>query len=153
MKRSAALVKVTILAVALSAIALGSLALYFYTLPVASASAEGTPGASSQFVTNQVSSGQYTTVEYNGTSYHAPAKGSNAPTFACPPGTNPSLCTLLQETCGNGVGSGQEPWKTCLNCVFDAGCSGNNSCDPYTHECSSPASACMVVAGGYNQAG
>ncbi len=154
MKRSAALVRATILAVAVGSIALGGIAVYFYTLPPASATAGGTPAAaSSQIVTNQVPSGQYITVEYNGTSYHIPAKGSNAPTFACPQGTDPSLCTLLQETCGNGVGSGQEPWKTCYNCVFDAGCSGDNSCDPYTHECSSPASACMVIAGGYNQAG
>jgi len=154
MRRSAALVRVTILAVTLGSIVLGGLAVYFYTLPPASASADGSPAAaSSQVVTNQVSSGQSITVEYNGTSYHVPAKGSNSPTFACPPGTDPSLCTLLQETCGNGVGAAQEPWKTCLNCVFDAGCSGNNSCDPYTHECSSPASACMVIAGGYNQAG
>ena len=114
--------------------------------------AASTP-ASSQVVTNQVSSGQYIAVMYNGTSYHIPAKGQNAPSFACPAGTDPSLCALLQETCGNGVGPGQEPWKTCYNCVFDAGCSGDNSCDPYTHECSSPASACMVIAGGYNQAG
>jgi len=123
-------------------------------MPPASANANGSaPGTSSRLVTNQVSSGGQITVEYNGTSYLVQAKGPNSPTFACPPGTDPSLCTILQETCGNGVGSGQEPWKTCYNCIFDAGCSGDNSCDPYTHECSSPASACMVVAGGYNQAG
>jgi len=153
LKRSAALVRVTVLAVALASIALGGLAIYFYTLPPASASADGAPAASGQVVTNQVSSGHYITVEYNGTSYSVPAKGLNAPNFACPQGTDPSLCTLLNETCGNGVGAGQEPWKTCYNCVFDAGCSGDNSCDPYTHECASPASACMVIAGGYNQAG
>ena len=154
MKRSAALVRVTILAVVLGSIAFGGLAVYFYTVPPASANAGGaSAAASSQLVTNQVSSGQHITVEYNGTSYNVPAKGPNSPSFACPPGTDPSLCTILQETCGNGVGPGQEPWKTCYNCVFDAGCSGDNSCDPYTHECSSPASACMVIAGGYNQAG
>lgn|GEM_PF-5546487 len=154
MKRSAALVKVTILAVALGSIAVGGLAVYFYTLPPASASAGGTPPAAiGQVVTNQDSSGHSITVEYNGTSYSVPAKGANSPSFACPQGTDPSLCALLQETCGNGVGSGQEPWKTCTNCVFDAGCAGDNSCDPYTHECSSPASACMVIAGGYSQAG
>lgn len=154
MKRSAALVRVTILAAVLVSIALGGLAVYFYAAPPASASADaGSTPASSQVVTNQVASGQYITVVYNGTSYRVPAKGLNSPSFACPPGTDPSLCTLLQETCGNGVGPAQEPWKTCYNCVFDAGCSGDNSCDPYTHQCSSPASACMVIAGGYSQAG
>lgn len=147
MKRSAALVKVTILAVALGSIALGGLAVYFYTLPPASASAGGPPADIGQVVTNHI------TVEYNGTSYNVPTKGLNSPNFACPQGTDPSLCTLLQETCGNGVGSAQEPWKTCYNCVFDAGCAGDNSCDPYTHECSSPASACMVIAGGYSKGG
>jgi hypothetical protein len=154
LKRSAALVKLTILVAVTGAIALGSLAVYFYTLPPVSASA-GSASASSpgQVVTNEGSSTHYTTVEYNGSSYTVPAKGANSPSFACPAGTDPTLCTLLQETCGNGVGPGQEPWKNCYNCVFDAGCSGDNSCDPYTHECSSPASACMVIAGGYSQAG
>jgi hypothetical protein len=153
LKRSAALIRATILAVVLGSIVFGGVAIYYYTLPPASGDAASGSTASSQVVTNQVSSGQYITVDYNGTSYHTPAKGANSPSFACPTGTDPSLCTLLQETCGNGVGPGQEPWKTCYNCVFDAGCSGDNSCDPYTHECSSPASACMVIAGGYNQAG
>jgi len=142
----------TILVALTAAIVLGSSAVYFYTLPPASASADGA-SASNRVVTNQVSSQHYVTVQYNGTSYNVPAKGANSPTFACPAGTDPTLCSLLQQTCGNGVGPGQEPWKTCTNCVFDAGCSGDNSCDPFTHECSSPASACMVIAGGYNQAG
>lgn len=148
LKRGAAPVKIAILAAALGSIALGGLALYFYTLPPASANA----GSIGQVVTNQVS-GHYITVEYNGSSYSIPAKGHNSPNFACPQGTDPTLCSLLQETCGNGVGSSQEPWKTCYNCVFDAGCAGDNSCDPYTHACASPASACMVIAGGYSQAG
>lgn len=152
MKRSAALMRWTILVALTAAIVLGSSAVYFYTLPPASASADGA-SASNRVVTNQVSSQHYVTVQYNGTSYNVPAKGANSPTFACPAGTDPTLCSLLQQTCGNGVGPGQEPWKTCTNCVFDAGCSGDNSCDPFTHECSSPASACMVIAGGYNQAG
>ena len=152
MKRSAALVRITILAAVLVSITFGGLAVYFYTLPPASADG-GSTATSSHLVMNQVPSRQYITVEYNGTSYNIPARGPNAPSFACPPGTDPSVCTLLQETCGNGVGSSQEPWKTCYNCVFDAGCSGDNSCDPYTRQCSSPASACMVIAGGYSKAG
>lgn len=146
------LVKATILAVLLGSIALGGLAVYMYTLPPASASGNSGTPASGQVVTNQVS-GPVITLKFNGTSYTVPAKGANAPSFACPPGTDPSVCTLLQETCGNGVGAGQEPWKNCYNCAFDAGCAGDNSCDPYTHQCSSPASACMVIAGGYNQQG
>jgi hypothetical protein len=144
MKRTAALVKVTALGLVLGLVAVGGLAMYYYTLPPSRApSTNGaTMSESSQL------GGHYMTVEYNGTSYNVPAKGPNNPTFACPPGTDPGLCTLLQETCGNGVGSGQEPWKTCYNCVFDAGCTGDNTCDPYTHGCSSPATACMV-AGGY----
>ena len=149
MQRSAALVRLTILVAVIGAIALGSLAVYFYTVPPVSASADDASTSAS----SQVPSGQYIAVEFNGTRYQVPAKGPNSPSFACPQGTDPTLCTLLQETCGNGVGPGQEPWKNCYNCVFDAGCSGDNSCDPYTHQCSSPASACMVIAGGYSQAG
>ena len=147
MKRTAALFKVTILGAVLGLVLVGATAVYYYTLPPVSANADVAPAATS------ASTGGYVTVNFNGTAYRVPAKGPNSPSFACPTGTDPSLCTLLQETCGNGVGAAQEPWKTCYNCVFDAGCSGNNSCDPYTRQCSSPASACMVIAGGYNQPG
>jgi len=150
MKRTAALLKVTALGLVLGLVMVGGLAVYYFTLPPSSlgdANAANAPNASgtSKLVTNQVSGGHYITVEYNGSSYAVPAKGPNSPTFACPTGTDPVLCTILQETCGNGVGAGQEPWKSCYNCIFDAGCSGDNSCDPYTHQCSSPATACMVA--------
>lgn len=154
MKRTAALLKVTALGLVLGLIVVGGLAVYYYTLPPnlpgnanAATSPSNSPGKG-KLVTNQVSGGQTITVEYNGTSYTVPAKGPNSPSFPCQAGTDPSLCTILQETCGNGVGSSQEPWKTCYNCVFDAGCTGNNSCDPYTHRCSSPATACMVAVYG-----
>jgi hypothetical protein len=145
------LLRATILALVLGSIALGGITVYMYTTPPVS----GNPGGnapSDQLVSNQVSS-HYITIDYNGSSYAVPAKGPGQPSFACPVGTDPSLCTILQETCGNGIGSDKEPWKNCYNCVFDAGCSGDNSCDPYTHQCSSPASACMVIAGGYSHAG
>lgn len=146
------MLKASVLALVLASMVFGGLAVYFYAAPPA-ADAQNVPGAtSSALVTNQPS-GQVITVQFNGTSYSVPAKRPNAPSFGCPAGTDPSVCTLLRETCGNGVGSSQEPWKTCFNCPFDAGCSGDNSCDPYTHQCSSPASACMVIAGGYRQAG
>jgi len=155
MKRTAAILKASAIALLAVLIIVGGLAVYFYTLPPSpKAGATDTSGASgAKLIANQVLGENRITVVYNGTSYSVPAKGTNSPSFSCPTGTNPSLCTLLQETCGNGVGSAQEPWKTCYNCVFDAGCSGDNSCDPYTHECSSPASACQVIAGGYNQGG
>ncbi len=150
MKRTAALLKVTALGLVLGLVAAGALAVYCYTLPPSGSGSAGaalTSSGSVKLLTNQVPGTQYITVEYNGTSYQVPAKGPNSPSFPCPVGTAPALCTLLQETCGNGVGAAQEPWKTCYNCVFDAGCSGDNSCDPYTHACSSPATACMVVEG------
>jgi hypothetical protein len=155
MKRTAAILKASAIALLAVLIIVGGLAVYFYTLPPSpKAGATATSGASGgKLIANQVLGENRITVVYNGTSYSVPAKGANSPSFSCPTGTSPPLCTLLQETCGNGVGSAQEPWKTCYNCVFDAGCSGDNSCDPYTHECSSPASACQVIAGGYNQGG
>ncbi len=154
MKRTAALLRVSVLGLVMGLIAVGGLAVYYYTLPPnSSGSANGATNPSSspdqsKVIANQVSGGRTITVDYNGTSYTVPAKGPNSPSFACPAGTDPALCTILQETCGNGVGPGQEPWKTCYNCVFDAGCTGDNSCDPYTHTCSSPATACMVAVYG-----
>lgn len=141
------------IALVLSSLIFGSLALYFYTLPPTSGKAGAPPAGGSDVAVSASQSKGTLTISYNGTTYQVPARGPNAPTFSCPTGTSPSLCTLLQETCGNGIGSSQEPWKTCYNCVFDAGCTGDNSCDPYTHQCSAPASACQVIAGGYNKIG
>jgi hypothetical protein len=151
MKRKAAVLKVTLLGVVLGLVAVGGLAIYYYTLPPTHV---GTNGSTTSLAANSdtLSSAdgrQYLAVQYNGTNYTVPAKGANSPSFGCPTGTSPSLCALLENTCGNGVGPASEPWKTCYNCVFDAGCTGDNSCDPYTHLCSAPASACMV-AEGYN---
>jgi hypothetical protein len=155
MKRTAVILKASAVALVIVLIIIGGLAVYFYTLPpnLKTGSTSSSPAGQGKVVANQVLGENRITVVYNGTSYSVPAKGPNSPSFSCPTGTSPSLCTLLQETCGNGVGPTQEPWKTCYNCVFDAGCSGDNSCDPYTHECSSPASACQIIAGGYNQGG
>jgi hypothetical protein len=153
-KRTAALLRVTALVIALLLIAGGGLAVYYFTLPPSSGSPNtpnggrlGSPGTIS-VVPSQGSGGQFLTVNFNGTTYQVPAKGPNAPSFGCPTGTDPSLCNLLKQTCGNGVGGSQEPWKTCSNCIFDAGCTGDLSCDPYTHRCSTPATACMVAVYG-----
>ncbi len=148
MKRMAALKRVSILGLALVVIAAGAGVLYYYTSPPATPRGEAANAPDSvKVLTNQGSSG-LETVQYNGTTYQVAAKGPNAPTFACPVGTDPALCTLLQETCGNGVGPSQEPWKNCYNCAFDAGCSGQQSCDPYTHQCSVMVGACQVAVYG-----
>jgi hypothetical protein len=154
-KRTAALLRVTALGVALGLIATGGLAVYYFTLPpnsggnsnAANGGQLSSPGTIS-LVTNQGSGAQLMTVVFNGTSYQVPVKGPYSPSFSCPVGTDPALCSLLRQTCGNGVGASQEPWKTCTNCIFDAGCTGDLSCDPYTHQCSTPASACMVAVYG-----
>ena len=155
MVRNGAILKVTAFVIAIVTIVAGGLAVYYFTLPPTVSSNPGTAALGSsgssapiKVLTNQGPGGQFITVVYNGTTYQVPAKGPNSPSFGCPVGTDPSMCTLLAQTCGNGVGSSQEPWKTCFNCIFDAGCSGNQSCDPYTHECSTPATACMVAVYG-----
>jgi hypothetical protein len=146
-KRTAALLRITALGLTLVLIAAGGLAVYFYTTPP-NFSANVNAATQVGQLTSQASGGSFITVVFNGTSYQVPAKGPNSPSFGCPVGTDPSLCNLLHQTCGNGVGAAQEPWKTCENCVFDAGCSGDMSCDPYTHQCSTPATACMVAVYG-----
>jgi hypothetical protein len=136
------------LGLALAVVAAGAIGLYFYT------SAPGPGGSnattSTSYGINEVSNqgAGYITVQFNGSNYQAVAKGPNSPSFSCPAGTDPSVCTLLEQTCGNGVGSDQEPWKNCLNCAFDAGCTGQQSCDPYTHKCSVLVGACQVAVYG-----
>ena len=135
----------------LALVAAGGMGVYFYTSPPSS-SGTSNGGASAQLngvrvLTNQASGG-YVVVQFNGTTYQAAEKGANSPTFPCPVGTDPGLCTLLRQTCGNGVGPAEEPWKNCVNCPFDVGCSGSQSCDPYTRTCTVRASACQVAVFG-----
>jgi len=146
--RTAAVKRLTILALVLVLAAAGGMGLYFYTSPP-KAPGVATPASSNgvQVVASQGQSG-FMTVKFNGTTYQVASKAANAPSFSCPVGADPSLCTLLQATCGNGVGPDQEPWKNCMNCSFDAGCSGQQTCDPYTLQCSIRVSACQVAAFG-----
>ena len=148
MNRTAAVKRISILALVLVLVAAGGMGLYFYTSApkAASVAASGTSNGI-KMVSNQGQGGDMT-VQFNGTSYQVAAKAANAPSFSCPVGADPGLCTLLQATCGNGVGPDQEPWKNCMNCSFDAGCSGQQTCDPYTLQCSIRVSACQVAAFG-----
>jgi hypothetical protein len=148
--RTAAITRVSIIGISLILVAAGGLGVYFYTsapTPVGSVATTSASNGQIRVLTNQANNG-YLTVDFNGTSYQVAAKGSNAPSFSCPVGSDPSLCTLLQATCGNGIGQSQEPWKNCANCAFDAGCTGQQSCDPYTHQCSVLVGACQVAVYG-----
>jgi hypothetical protein len=148
MKRTAALDRVSVLGLTLVLVAAGGVGLYYYTsAPNISNGATTSLSDGIKVLTNQ-GPGGYMTVQYNGSSYQVAVKGPNAPTFGCPVGTDPSLCTLLRATCGNGFGSAQEPWKNCANCAFDSGCNGQQSCDPYTHQCSVLVGACQVAVFG-----
>ena len=148
MRRTAFLNKVSLFGLSLLLIAAGGAGVYFYT------SSPNGPGGFTANASNGIrvltnrGSDAYITVQFNGSTYQVAAKGPNAPTFSCPVGTDPSLCTLLRATCGNGVGSAQEPWKNCANCAFDSGCTGQQSCDPYTRQCSVLVGACMVAVYG-----
>ena len=131
-------------------VAAGGVGVYYYTsaaTPVGNAATTSVSVGQIRVISNQASDG-FLTVVFNGTNYQVAAKQSNAPSFSCPVGSDPSLCTVLQATCGNGVGVAQEPWKNCANCAFDAGCAGQQSCDPYTHQCSALVGACQVAVFG-----
>ena len=149
MQRTAALNRISIIGVTLILVAAGGLGVYYYTS--APGTANATPPAAAigsiRLLSNQASNG-FLTVQFNGSNYQVVSKAPNAPSFSCPVGTDPSLCSVLQATCGNGVGSSQEPWKNCANCAFDAGCTGQESCDPYTHQCSVLVGACQVAVYG-----
>jgi uncharacterized protein (UPF0333 family) len=150
LQRAAAVNRVSVIGLTLIVVAAGGMGVYFYTSaanPGGSISTTTVPNGQIRVISNQASNG-YLTVAFNGTNYQVAAKGSNAPSFACPVGSDPSLCAVLAATCGNGVGSSQEPWKNCANCAFDAGCTGQQSCDPYTHQCSVLVGACQVAVYG-----
>jgi len=132
MKRTAALTRVTVLGISVIVIAAGALGLYYYTLPPTTGQVVSTGGSGGSVTTFQqttvgANGRTYVTVQWNGSSYQLALKLSNAPSFSCPAGTAPALCTLLQESCGNGISGSAEPWKNCYNCNFDDGCTGQNT--------------------------
>ncbi len=146
--RTAALNRISALGLTLVLVAAGGVGIYYYTAPPNNNSAATTsPSGGIKILPNQGPSG-YITVQFNGSSYQVAPKGANAPRFSCPVGTDPSLCTLLLATCGDGQNAAQEPWKNCANCAFDSGCTGQQSCDPYTHRCSVLVGACQVAVYG-----
>ncbi len=148
MRRTAALNRVSALGLTLVLVAAGGVGVYYYTAPPNNSGPATTSVSSGiRVITNQGSSG-FITVQFNGSPFQVAPKGANSPKFSCPVGTDPSLCILLQATCGNGATSAQEPWKNCANCAFDSGCTGQQSCDPYTHQCSVLVGACQVAVYG-----
>lgn len=154
MKRAAALTRITVLGLSVVVVAAGALGLYYYTLPPSST---GTVVGTSSTTTSTQLTGtpgpngrEYVTVQFNGSSYQLALKLPNAPQFSCAAGTAPALCTLLDESCGNGISGSAEPWKNCYNCPFDDGCTGQQTCDPYTHTCAALVSACQVAVYGGN---
>ena len=149
MTRSGVVVKTAAIIVTFALILGAAGGLYYYTLPPGASNASGGKGASNGITVKQLDFGQAgrqnLTSTFNGTSYTFPAKYANAPSPGCPTGTDPNLCTILTQSCGNG---GVEPWENCYNCSFDAGCTGINTCDPYTHACAAAVSACQVAVYG-----
>src|SRR5690242_531731 len=118
MRRAAAMKRISVLAIVLVLVATSAIGLYYFTsppLPAKGGEASSGSSGSVRLLASAGSSG-YITVQYNGSNYQVAAKGPHSPSFACPPGTDPKLCEVLQATCGNGTGPSQEPWKNCYNC-------------------------------------
>ena len=120
-------------------VAAGALGLYYYTLPPTTGGtlvgSTSTTQTIAQSPTVGLNGGEYITVQFNGSSYQLYLKMPSAPAFSCPAGTAPAVCTLLDESCGNGISGPSEPWKNCFNCGFDDGCTGQQVCDLYSHQC------------------
>jgi hypothetical protein len=151
-KRTAVLTRVTVLGLSVIVVAAGALGLYYYTLPPTTTGAVTTGSGTTVTTSLQTTVGtdgrSYVTVNWNGSNYSLALKLPNAPNFSCPAGTAPALCTLLTMSCGNGVSGSAEPWKNCYNCNFDDGCTGQDTCDPYTHACAALVGACQVAVYG-----
>lgn len=68
-----------------------------------------------------------------------------APDYSCPPGMNPSQCSLFKASCGNGV---CDPNESCATCPIDCGVPGQLTCDPYTGRTGGPVSVCQLGGNG-----
>lgn len=68
----------------------------------------------------------------------------NAPKYKCPGWMDPNACTILSNSCGNGVCDAQE---LCNTCQFDCGCGGAQVCNAQTGKCHSPAGVCQAPRG------
>lgn len=148
-KRRAALTWISVLGLFLVVVGAGALGLYYYTLPPATSGTPVSSTSTTQTVAQSTTVGQggreYITVQFNGSSYQLYLKMPNSPTYSCPLGTAPAVCTLLSESCGNGISGPSEPWKNCYNCAYDDGCAAQQTCDLYTHQCT----ACPSVLPGF----
>lgn len=71
------------------------------------------------------------------------------PEYDCAIGTPPSECAQLKITCGNGV---VDPYETCNNCAFDAGCAAGTVCfranGSHIYTCNYPAGRCITGPAG-----
>ncbi|MCL4436841.1 MAG: hypothetical protein M1503_12505 [Thaumarchaeota archaeon] len=73
----------------------------------------------------------------------------NAPKYVCAESLPQAECAQLKLTCGNGI---IDPYETCNNCAFDAGCAAGlicgraNGTQDYT--CKYPVGLCITSPAG-----
>jgi hypothetical protein len=130
MKRSGAMVQVSVVILLVALVGLGAGGLYTYSSSGGSA--------------NQPGSGSNTQTKYLGyvpKGYTVAPLLPSAPAYPCPSNLNSTQCSQFKQSCGNGV---CDPNETCSTCPIDCGVPQGLSCDPYTGRASGLGGICEL---------
>jgi len=132
MKRSGAVVQVSVVVLLVALIGLGAGGLYSYTSSGGSGSqsGSGSNGGTTRYL-GYIPKG-YTVVPLL----------PNSPTYPCPSNFNSTQCAQFKTSCGNGV---CDPNETCSSCPIDCGVPQGLSCDPYTGRASGVGGVCELA--------
>jgi len=132
MKRSGAIVQVSVVVLLVALIGLGAGGLYSYTSSGGSGSqsGSGSNGGTTRYL-GYIPKG-YTVVPLL----------PNSPTYPCPSNFNSTQCAQFKTSCGNGV---CDPNETCSSCPIDCGVPQGLSCDPYTGRASGVGGVCELA--------
>ena len=155
MVKRSAVSKVAAAAAVVVLIAAGAIGVYFYTSAPAlvttssSRTSTGTgsttgggPASGSQDA-NGVPQGAWADyLGYIPAGYTLSPHYSNAATYPCPAGMDPTQCTQFKASCGNGV---CDPNESCSTCPIDCSVPGQLTCDPYTGRAGAPISICQLA--------
>lgn len=141
MKRSGAILQVSIVVLVLVLISVGAGGLYYYTLPGAVPTANTSPGSAVVGGSGNQNTGTTKYLGYVPAGYTVAPKLAGAPNYPCPSSLNSTQCAQFQASCGNGV---CDPNETCSSCPIDCGVPAGLSCDPYTGRASGVGGVCQV---------
>ncbi len=140
MKRSGAVVKMTVFLFGMVLVTTSAGGLYYYTLPASALGQPSSYNVPSQGPGNINEQGSKF-LGYIPAGYQVAPRNPNAPHYNCPSDMNSTNCAQFEQSCGNGV---CDPNESCATCPIDCGVPQGLACDPYTGRASGVGAVCEI---------